>query len=115
MCGASRLNLKDKNENMLKWIIGLIVIVAVGVFLWQGGYLTKQQPAPQQEQAAAAPQQQQAPQPPRTAGLPTADNDASDQALSQDTAAIDAQMQVVSADSTNVDGSLTDTPVPQAY
>jgi hypothetical protein len=70
-----------------------------------------------QAPASAATTTQQTPtqQPQATNDLPTQPNDASDQALSQDQAAIDTQMQGLSTDSANAQASTNDQPVSQEY
>lgn len=96
----------------MKWILGIIVLVAlaVGVLWWQGllqPWIFPQEPV--QETA-------QQPQPIQSqTGLPTADSDTSDDALVQDSAAIDAQIKAFESDSASVDESLNDKPVEQAY
>jgi len=92
----------------MKWIIGVIVIAGAGYFLWQSGWLEK---APQPTGQETQETQQATSQ----SGLPTADNDASDAAIAQDSAAIDAQISGLSNDSASVDQSLNDKPVTQSY
>lgn len=84
-----------------KWIIGIIIVVALGVALW---WYMQQNPAPAPGPAA----QTQA-----AATNPAADT--SDAAITQDAAAVDAQMQGLNSDSANVDSSLSDQPVQQSY
>jgi hypothetical protein len=98
---------------MAKWIIGIIIVVALGAALWYSGTLktlmtppvsttpsTSSGPATTTGQAVAQPEN----------GM-SATNDASDAAITQDTAAVDAQMQGLSTDSASVDSSLNDKSV----
>ncbi len=95
---------------MAKWIIGIIIVaVAVGA-LWFSGALSKlglmPSPTPTSTpQAATSTPQAAAPAPEN--GM-SANNDASDAALAQDTAAVDAQMQGLAQDSANVDSGMSD-------
>ena len=102
---------------MIKWIIALVVIVAAGAGLWYSGmlnqWLPSMQPAQTATQTATTTQAAQQQQPQND--LPTATNDASDAAILQDTAAIDAQMQSYSSDSANVSSGINDKPVTQEY
>jgi len=92
---------------MLKWIIGIVVIALAVAALWWSGWLGKMTPS---QNATSTPQTQtpevQAP----TNGM-SASNDASDAAIVQDTAAIDAQMTGLTQDSANIDTSLNDKSV----
>lgn len=99
---------------MMKWILGVVVLVIAGVALWWSGWLgnigmatpqTQTQPTDQQTAQNTQPQ----------SDLPTASNDASDGALVQDLAAVDLQMQNLTNDSANIDQSLNDKPVAQDY
>ncbi|HUD02905.1 MAG TPA: hypothetical protein VMR46_02710 [Candidatus Paceibacterota bacterium] len=96
---------------MAKWIIGIVVVILIGVGLWYSGVLGTfmTPPAPVQQTATTTPQTQQAAAQPED-GM-SANNDASDAAITQDTAAIDAQMQGLTTDSANVDTSLNDKSV----
>ncbi len=102
---------------MAKWIIGIIIILLLGAALWYSGLLnslgmmSSQTPTSTPEMATTTPQAA-APQPEN--GM-AATNDASDAALAQDTAAIDAQMQGLTTDSANVDSSLNDKQTTQSY
>lgn len=102
---------------MMKWIIGLLVVVAAGAALWWSGWLgvfgTTPTPVPQDQQAAAAPTQQATPTPQND--LPTALSDASDAALAQDWVAINIQLQKLSSDGATIDQSLNDKPGAQAF
>ena len=102
---------------MAKWIIGIIIVALLGGALWYSGWLgnitgmmpsqtatTTQETATTTQQAAAQPENGMA-----------ATNDASDSAIKQDTAAVDAQMQGLGTDSANVDSSLNDKQTPQSY
>ena len=100
---------------MMKWIIGLVVLVILGAGLWWSGILnnyfsTGVAPTPQ-EQATTTPQQTQQP----VSDLPTQQNDASDAAVVQDSAAVDAQMQALQSDNTAADQSLNDKPTAQEF
>ena len=98
---------------MLKWIIGIIVVVLAGVALWWSGWLGNLAPSSQTTiQAPATTTPQAAAQP--TNGM-SASTDTSDTALTQDQAAIDVQMQGLTQDQASVDSSLNDQPVSQSY
>jgi hypothetical protein len=96
---------------MAKWIIGVVVVILVGAGLWYSGVLGTfmTPPAPVQQTATTTPQTQQAVAQPEN-GM-SANNDASDAAITQDAAAVDAQMQGLSSDSANADSSLNDKSV----
>jgi len=97
---------------MAKWIIGIIVAALIIGALWYSGVLKTMMTPPSPTSTAtttpATAQPQAAAQPEN--GM-SATNDASDAALSQDTAAIDAQMQGLTTDSANIDSSLSDKSV----
>jgi cytoskeletal protein RodZ len=101
---------------MTKWIIGLGVLVIIGVGLWWSGVFSNLMPSKTavQNQATTTPQQTQQQQQPVN-DLPTATSDNSDAAIVQDSAAIDAQMQSLSSDSSAIDSSINDKPVTQEY
>lgn len=93
-----------------KWIIGLVIIVGAGFWIWHSGWLSRMQPtAPVAQEATTTPQ---AAQP--TNGM-SAQNDASDAGIGQDAAAIDAQLKGLSDDSASVTASLNDTPQSVSY
>lgn len=95
----------------MKWLIGIIVLGALGAGLWFSGLINPWIfPQPPVDDTAQLQQQQTS-----TSGLPTKDDNSSDQALTQDTAALDAQLQALEQDSASVDASLSDKPVEQAY
>lgn len=96
---------------MIKWIIGIVVVAAAGVALWWSGWLGGM-PSPT---ATSTPQttNQQVQTAPEN-GM-SANNDASDTALLQDQAAIDAQLGELNKDQASVDSSLSDKPVQQSY
>ncbi len=102
---------------MAKWIIGIIIILLLAGALWYSGILSSlgmmssQTPTSTPIAATTTPQAL-VPQPEN--GM-AATNDASDAALAQDTAAIDAQMQGLSSDSANVDSSMNDKETAQSY
>ena len=101
---------------MMKWLIGLVVIVVIGVGLWWGGVFN-QFMSPQQApvtQATTTPQQQTQ-QPAAVNDLPTQPSDTSDAAMVQDTAAVDAQFQALTTDSSSMDQSFNDKPTAQEY
>jgi hypothetical protein len=103
---------------MAKWIIGIIIVVLLAGALWYSGVLssfglgmmpsqtatTTQETATTTQQAVAQPENGMA-----------ATNDASDAAITQDTAAVDAQMQGLGSDSAAVDSSLNDKQTAQSY
>jgi uncharacterized iron-regulated membrane protein len=108
---------------MFKFFVSLFMLLLVAGGLWWSGYLSKWVPSIPTYQslmssktATTTPivpvtQQQQAPQ----SDLPTAANDASDQALVQDTAALDAEINAFATDNANAQNTLTDKPVTQEY
>ncbi len=95
---------------MLKWIIGIVVIALAAAALWWSGWLGKMTPTPA---ATTTPQttEQQTPQAQAPTNGMSANNDASDAAITQDTAAIDAQMTGLTQDSGSIDSSLSDKSV----
>lgn len=97
----------------MKWFIGLLVIIAIAAGVaWKMGWvkLPASTPVTTQQTATTTPQQQEV-----SSGLPTAQTDTSDQALSQDSAAIDAELSAMTKDSASVDSSLTDKPTTQSF
>jgi len=91
----------------LKWVVALVVIIIAGVALWQSGLINlSPSPLPAEQTASSTPAQ---------SGLPTAQSDTSDAALTQDSAAIDAQLSGMSQDSAAVDQSLQDQPGQQSF
>ena len=111
---------------MFKFIIIVIVLIAAVAALWWTGLLTQWVPSiptpsalmsgtPAPAPAATTTQQTPAQQPQATNDLPTQPSDASDQALSQDQAAIDTQMQGLGTDSASAQSSTNDQPVSQEY
>ena len=103
---------------MAKWIIGIIIVILLGGAVWYSGVLNNlgmmpsATPTSTPQAATTTPQAAAVPQPEN--GM-AANNDASDAAITQDTAAIDAQMQGLSSDNANVDSSLSDKPTAQSY
>ncbi|MBC7836783.1 hypothetical protein H7X87_03335 [Acetobacteraceae bacterium] len=95
-------------------IIAAVVagLLLLGGLLWMMGVFNQFMPK-EAMQTATTTQQQQVQQP--TNDLPTASNDASDSAIAQDSAAIDAEMGSLSSDSASMDQSLNDQPVSQEY
>ena len=103
---------------MAKWIIGIIIVALLGGALWYSGLLSNlnmgmtPSQTPTSTPEAATTTQATVPQPEN--GM-AATNDASDAAIVQDTAAVDAQMQGLTTDSASVDSSMNDQPVQQSY
>ena len=98
---------------MMKWIIGLVVIVAAAAALWWSGWLGDfSMKSAENQQATTTPQQATSQTP---TDLPTAANDTSDSAITQDTASVDAQIKTLSSDSTSVDQSLNDKAGAQEF
>jgi hypothetical protein len=98
---------------MTKWIIGIVVVVIAAGALWWSGWLGSMHMSPvATTQTATTTPSQTAPAP--INGM-SASNDNSDAAITQDTAAIDAQMQGLNSDNANTDSSLNDQPVQQSY
>jgi hypothetical protein len=100
---------------MAKWIIGIIIVILLAGALWYSGVLgnmgmTSQMATTTPEVATTTPQAVAQPE----NGM-AATNDASDNAITQDAAAIDAQMQGLSSDSANVDSSMSDKQTAQSY
>jgi cytoskeletal protein RodZ len=95
---------------MAKWIIGIIVVGLLGAAVWYSGVLTPK-PTDTTTTATSTPQVTE-PQPEN--GM-SATTDVSDTALTQDTAAIDAQIKGLNDDSAAVDASTNDKPVTQTY
>ncbi|HVZ75763.1 MAG TPA: hypothetical protein VG934_00620 [Candidatus Paceibacterota bacterium] len=102
---------------MMKWIVGLALVIIAGAGLWFSGLLKPYLPGATAllQQATTTPQvqQQQAQQP--VSDLPTASDDDSDAAIMQDSAAVDTQMKSLGSDQTNVDSSLNDQPTQQEF
>lgn len=96
----------------MKWIVAIVVIALAGAALWWSGWLGTIMPSNTASQTATTTPDQtpQAQAPAPTNGMSDS-NDASDGAVTQDTAAIDAQMQGLTQDSANVDSSLNDKSV----
>ena len=95
---------------MIKWILGAIVLVVVAAAAWWGGWVKMPEqtvtPAPQEQ----AVQTQTEPD----NGL-SAQNDTSDAAIAQDTAALDAQIKASQTDSADIASAMNDKPVSQSY
>jgi uncharacterized iron-regulated membrane protein len=96
---------------MAKWIIGIIVVALIAAGLYYSGVFGKLSMAPAAPATQTATTTQQTPQQPQPENGMAATNDASDAAITQDAAAVDAQMQGLSSDSANVDSSLNDKSV----
>ncbi len=101
-------------STLLKFFIGILILVGVGAAAWWGGYLDQfiKKPVAQQttETATSTPQQEEQP----IAGM-SKKTDASDAALTQDVGAIDTQLQGLTTDAATIDTSLSDKPVTQSY
>lgn len=109
---------------MFKFLVTVVVLLAAIGAVWYSGYLTKwvpSIPSPESvfssETPTTATTTQQTPTQQQQAvnDLPTATNDASDDALAKDSAALDVQMEALTTDSNNAQGSLNDKPVTQEY
>lgn len=98
----------------IKWVLAIVVIAGAGFLLWWSGWLGTQTPQTPTPQPSTATTTQAAAAPAPTNGL-SASNDASDAALGQDASAVDAQIQGLSTDTTNINSSLSDTPGVQSY
>ncbi len=101
----------------MKWIIGVIVVIIVAIGLWWSGLINSFIPQPAAQQATTTPETTQQPpaQPQAVNDLPTQPNDASDAAMAQDAAAVDAQMSSLNGDSSNIDSSLNDKAGAQEF
>jgi hypothetical protein len=94
----------------VKWVIAIIVLAALAWLVWWSGWLTSKTGQPAlgtNTQATTTPAEAQ----PQN-GM-SANNDASDQGIAQDTAAIDAQIKAYATDSADVDSSMNDKEVTQ--
>jgi hypothetical protein len=102
---------------MAKWIIGIIIIGLLGGALWFSGILGNMNKAPVQAPVttAATTTAPAAPAVPQPENGMAATSDASDQALTQDAAAVDAQMTGLNSDNASVDSSLNDQQTAQSY
>lgn len=104
------------SSGLPKWAIpagALGVVLLLGGFLWFTGILGSLGSS-SEESETLTPEEQAAAQAPIN-DLPTASNNASDDAILKDSAAIDAEIQGLSSDSASVDESLNDKPVSQEY
>jgi len=93
---------------MAKWIIGIVVVVALAFFAWHAGWFGGHPPVatttpPVTQQTTTTPQD--------TTGLPTSQTDTSDQAIARDTAAIDVQIAGLGADIAALNKALSDTSI----
>jgi hypothetical protein len=93
----------------VRWIIAVLVIAVLAWLLWWSGWLTNKKMA----MAPATTNMQATTTPPAPTNGMSASNDASDAAITQDTAAIDTQMQGYSSDTSNVDTSMNDKQISQ--
>lgn len=101
---------------MIKWIIGLVLVIAAGVAIWWSGVLTPylSMGSAQSPATTTAETTQPTAQAPKS-DLPSASGDSSDTAVAQDSAAVDAQLKALSSDSSNVDSDFSDKPVSQEF
>lgn len=94
----------------IKWIVAIIVLAAIAWLVWWSGWLgATPVPPPAPEPISAAPTT-----PEITNGM-SAPGNTSDEAITQDTAAIEVQMQGLSNDSAQVSGAAADKPGSQDY
>lgn len=98
-------------SKVLIWLGVLLIVVIAGIGLWWSGmlgdFIAAITASPvEQEQTSDTPEQQ--------SELATG-GDTSDQALDQDTAALDAQLDAYTNASAAVDESLEDDPIEQEY
>ena len=94
----------------IKWILAIIVITAIGWLIWWSGWLgAAPVPPPAPEPISAAPNT-----PEMTNGM-SSPTDTSDEAIAQDTAAVELQMQGLSNDSAQMANGMNDKPVAQDY
>lgn len=109
---------------MFKFIIAIVVLLAALGGLWYTGWLSKiipmipsmkAAPAAQAPAATTTPVVAKEEPPAPVSDLPTADNDASDQALVQDMAAIDVQIKGLGTDTADSASSINDKQVTQEY
>jgi hypothetical protein len=96
---------------MMKWIIGIVVVALAAAALWWSGWLGTMTPSQTPTTTNTATTTQQTPQAQAPTNGMSANTDASDAAIGQDAAAVDAQMQGLTTDSTQVDSSLSDKSV----
>jgi predicted MFS family arabinose efflux permease len=93
----------------IKWLIALIAVGIIAWLVWWSGWISLPQKTGDATPTQTATTTDQATQqPPQNMMGMAAANDASDAAMTQDTAAIDTQMQGLTQDSTQVDSSLND-------
>ena len=94
-----------------KWIIAVLCLAALAWLLWWSGWLKK----PVVENTFINPTGQATTTAENSAPINgmSANNDASDTAIAQDTTAIDAQLKAYATDSSDVDSSMNDKPVTQ--
>lgn len=108
---------------MFKFLIAAVVLIIAIAAVWYTGWLSKWVPSiPTYGQLMNG---QTATTTPQTSGgeaqqqpvndLPTATNDASDEALVKDSASLDAQMSALQTDSSNAQSSTNDQSVSQEY
>ncbi len=98
----------------IRWGIAVVVIAALAWLLWWSGWLTNKQAdlSAAARNATSTPTTTQQ-QPAGPINGMSASNDASDQAIAQDSAAIDAQMSAYTTDTSSVDSSMNDKQITQ--
>ncbi len=100
----------------VKSILVLLVIIGAGAALWWSGWLNNIGiPMPSTQNNATTTPEQTQQQQQAVNDLPTAANDASDQAIQRDIAALDVQIQAAASDETQIDQGMNDKPVAQEY
>ena len=104
-------------STLLKWVIAIIVLVGAGWLLWWSGWFRNTDGAIQASLVATS--TQSGAKASSTSTVPqngmSALSDSSDAAVAQDAVAVDAQMQALGKDSSQISASLNDTPVAQSY
>ena len=98
----------------IKWVLAVLVIVALAWIAWWSGCLGGMMPKTSSTTQTSAVANVASAVPVNTNGMSTL-NDTSDAAIAQDVGAVDIQLQGLLADSTSVDVSASDKPVAQAY
>ncbi len=101
---------------MMKWIIGLLLVVALAAGVWWSGVLEPYMPGGGAQQMATTTPETPTPQATQPqSDLPTAGSDTTDAALTQDLAAVDAEIQALVSDAAALDSGLNDKPVTQEF
>lgn len=96
----------------IRWGIAVIIVAGLAWLIWWSGWLTNKQGNPfgTNETATTTPTTNETQAP--LNGM-SVSNDASDAAISQDAAAIDAQISAYASDTSSVDSSLNDKQITQ--